>query len=715
VSACGAAGLGGAGAGTGGTPESLRNLPPRHDPPLDLSDDDDLGRARGNYDALPLSDASRGERRRELLAAYRQRIDRLINDSRDEAFARFQTALELWDARELRGDRVPDDIDRVEPIAQTIYKRFSKNGADRESAAALVVLQAAHPERTGEYDKTWNDIAAYTDDLAVAEMGTGAERARTIAILEDVTAHFPSAWATKKLVDLYVARQDMVNKAVNGKNTGVLHAHPDRGMVRPQWNVIRAYARAWKLEDSVPVVDKMAGGFADLPELRKRLHAALEGGGGETWVALAAAYFPDEQRDPGDIGTALAICEMGAEKLPQALEPRKCAAEVGRVTDRVPLAIRWVEAARRIAPDDRDTGDIAARLYLVRIADELQAERVDAARAHMQEIVSFYGEAARRWTEKPLDTKLSDAYLTFGRGLYNLGEIEDAQRELDLAQAQSKTPLPQVMEEKATILFKTGHYLEAAQQYQRAAALPRSTPLETTYDQSRLSRLAGEAWQQAGDKKRAQGLFQRAMQGWKEVLGASVRPGLLPLVYAEEARCSYDLGQADRAVQQLNQALDTDPDQPGIYGDAVAFLVTRGRYADALDAYHRALGRDQVTEYIKVYTSLWMVDAAQIRGVEADRFALDYLAQVEKGGRWFHQLARFKLGKMSFDELLAKADTRGKRAEAYFYEAMNRYAKGDKRGAERLLGDVVSTQMLGFFEYDMANFYLAHGPPNRPR
>src|SRR5262249_56628464 len=118
------------------------------------------------------------------------------------------------------------------------------------------------------------------------------------------------------------------------------------------------------------------------------------------------------------------------------------------------------------------------------------------------------------------------------------------------------------------------------------------------------------------------------------------------------------------------KALDADPDSPGIYGDVIAFLAPRSQYDEARDAYHRALGRPDVTEYLKVYTSLWIVDQARIAKRDVDAGAQEYLTGVANGGKWYHQLARFKLGKLPSSELLAKADTPRKRAHASFSQAM---------------------------------------------
>jgi lipoprotein NlpI len=194
-------------------------------------------------------------------------------------------------------------------------------------------------------------------------------------------------------------------------------------------------------------------------------------------------------------------------------------------------------------------------------------------------------------------------------------------------------------------------------------------------------------------------------------MGAALPPRARAQANGEIGRLYHALGQQDKAMQALAAAVDTDPEQTGIYGDVISFLATRGHLPEALDAYHRALGRAEVSEYLKAYTSFWMMDLAKLRGVAPDPSTTQFLASIAKGEKWYHLLARFKLGQMTFPQLVARADTRGKRAEAYFYEAMARYAAGEDGRAEKLLREVLATEMLGFFEHDMAAYYLKNGPP----
>jgi tetratricopeptide (TPR) repeat protein len=310
--------------------------------------------------------------------------------------------------------------------------------------------------------------------------------------------------------------------------------------------------------------------------------------------------------------------------------------------------------------------------------------------------------------ESPLDEILADAYFAMGRGYYNVGEIDHATTYLTKATQVKKTP--DALEQLGTIAHKRGRWQEAATRFNEAAAIERDAPLEDRMEKARLRRLVGEAYLRGKDRARAETEFMKALDSWTEIVGADLERSQLALAYTEMARLRYALGHSEDAITDFERAVDADPEQPSVYADVIAFLFTRGHYLSAVDAWHRGVHRTEVTEYFKVYTTLWIQALARLRGENPEAFAHDYLAS-RNGRRWFHELARYGSGRISYEELLAKADTRGKRAEAFFYEALTRYGKGDRAGAEKLLRRVVATDMLGFFEYDMATYFLDHGPP----
>ncbi len=69
---------------------------------------------------------------------------------------------------------------------------------------------------------------------------------------------------------------------------------------------------------------------------------------------------------------------------------------------------------------------------------------------------------------------------------------------------------------------------------------------------------------------------------------------------------------------------------------------------------------------------------------------------------------------MTYEQMLAAADTSGKRAEIYFYEGMRRLGDGKSDDAHDLWQKVIDTRMFSFFEFEMASRYLRVGAPTTP-
>ncbi len=84
-----------------------------------------------------------------------------------------------------------------------------------------------------------------------------------------------------------------------------------------------------------------------------------------------------------------------------------------------------------------------------------------------------------------------------------------------------------------------------------------------------------------------------------------------------------------------------------------------------------------------------------------------------KGKQWYHQLARFHLGRASFAELASKAKTKGQRAELDFYQSMRLVQQGKVAPARRLWQKIVDSEMMAFSEYKMVRRYLSRGAPTQ--
>ena len=171
----------------------------------------------------------------------------------------------------------------------------------------------------------------------------------------------------------------------------------------------------------------------------------------------------------------------------------------------------------------------------------------------------------------------------------------------------------------------------------------------------------------------------------------------------EVGRLLYLLGRHAEALQKFDEALEQDADRDQSYIDIVAFLVQNGETDAALGIYHRALARPgrAVSEYVKVYTSLWVLDLSR-RTTKVARPQGGGLPRARsisgtascgphRGAAWYHLLARYAVGKLSYEQALAAADTAGKRAEIYFYEGMRRLSDGKADDAHQLWQKVIDT------------------------
>src|SRR5690606_13943305 len=230
------------------------------------------------------------------------------------------------------------------------------------------------------------------------------------------------------------------------------------------------------------------------------------------------------------------------------------------------------------------------------------------------------------------------------------------------------------------------------------------------YQQCRILRLLGEAHLAGGDEEQAASRFRAAMVAW-HALAKEVRlpPPYLAEALVEQGKILWRLGERDTALVAFDAAVDADPDGASTHADVVAFLIVRGEYERALDAYHRALGSRAIDDYFKVYMSLWVLAEARRQGRPVDPVAREFLAGRD-GPLWYDDLARFAGGRLALDALESRATTRGRRAELLYYSAvLGGDLRRDPARARRLLQGVVATGMVLFFEYEMAQHWLANG------
>jgi tetratricopeptide (TPR) repeat protein len=681
---------------------------PRTDAPLELAYDQDLEEARDRYEALAPGAAGREEMRSALGSEYARRIRVALEDAehRYQAYEMLMQLASLWTPAELHGGA--PGMDAYLADAHAVRDVFARAGGDLEAVSALYFLDAADPAVRNVDENPYlteiEEIYEFTNELAVASFGEGAERSRPIEILDAVVAWLPSRTVVDGLVTRVRERQTALLGRFRdkGPSADLIRAH-GAGLFRASWTIVRALARGGRLDEAPARLAEFESLGSDA-ELAAKVGQALGPGAGEEhWIALAA-LFQNEDPEQADPDAALRILLEGARRLPGSAELRYAAAAVARDMERAVQSIALYEQGMAIAPG-REAAEALAELYSIRVAALALAERPHAARDALAVLEKFHAQAAQRWPSEPLEADLAQAYASMGRGMVGLGELALARSYLEKSQAKRRNHDAVAL--LGTIALKQDRFEQALAYFEEALAMKAPSVYEQ-FERARVLRLAGDAQAGLGRHELAEQRWRESIEAWQDLdQSVELPPRFQGELLVEKARAQWALGDVDSAVRAFENAVDADADGEDTHTSVVSFLITRGDYERALDTYHRALGNHAMSDYAKVYMSLWMMAEARRRGQTPDPLAHAFL-RGRDGTLWYDELARFATGRVGLSALESRASTRGRRAELWYYEAVLGDT-GNERAVRALLERVVGTDMVLFFEYDMAKYWLSEG------
>jgi tetratricopeptide (TPR) repeat protein len=346
----------------------------------------------------------------------------------------------------------------------------------------------------------------------------------------------------------------------------------------------------------------------------------------------------------------------------------------------------------------------------------------DRLRARLTEIQRRYGNDRIKVHDTEID-------LAVAHGLLNAGQVDRAQGLFEKAPRTVDVSL-----ELADIAQKRGDARLAVRVLEQAMAELRGSTREKNTvgfvgTEARVAKAQGAAYDMAGQREDAVSAWKVAQRNWEVLLVQFTRTrdtGNAAEAAMEVARMQYLLGQRPEALERFGEALERSDEHYENFIDAILFLVLQGDVDGALDVYRRALAKpgSAINEEHKVYTSLWILDLTRRAGRPPDPNAEAFLRAIDRRkihlrphrvSAWYRLLVRYTLGGLSHEQLLAQADTPGKKAEAYFYQAMRSLAEGKSDEAHALWNRVLETRMFKFFEYEMAARYLRTGAPVRVR
>lgn len=710
----------------------------------ELTTDEDADRTRQDLELLPEGDPRRLASRQALVRFYAAQAEKSLSRGHDEdAFSIFTSALALFEAAELQDPARPPAADPLLPVAEKLDQRFSRRGSHPEVITALAVQIALRPKEARPQER-YRALADWMSRQSSGMQDLMRSRGRGLSALladpppnlqsdlEQTYRVWPSWFVRDQLVPLY--RAEAQSQMAGGKRDpreflqSLSRSLRRKGLVDgPAFKLARLYLRCSRPGDAVAAIEKLprlTGEEGKLLDLLKETLASTPNPKsadepdrmmGAIKLALALSQNVE------DAEVSLQICRDVAKRTPALTPAYLCIGELATALERKGMAVRALEQARTQAPGERAVWEMLGKLYVERLSELVSAERTQELSTALSQIEAYYQRMRKEFPESSAALGMAVALAEVGRGYYNAGRIEEARQYLQ--RSIDAEPNPGALELLGVLELRREHFRESAATLERARAVYQASKqgdaVSKELFQARIGRLISEALSGVPDADRAREVRTRSLRAFERLLDLNrLSPERAAEVELERGRLLYDGGDREPALESFRHATelvpsddarkDKDQGPSQIFVDLLAFLVQRGEVDEALDVYHRAIGRARLSESMKVYCSLWIADLLERSKQQPDPLAKAFLSSVQ-GGKWHADLARWAVGLLPEEELLRRADTPGKLTEAEFYLGMAALRADNRTAYQQRLAKVKASNMLGFFEYEMATGYLRRG------
>jgi tetratricopeptide (TPR) repeat protein len=679
------------------------------------------------------------------------------NDDVDRVFESFHDALDLYAVAELWRDGGPklgpDERQVLATAARAVVVLFSPRGNEQAVATGLFVLSSLEPKEQA-WSQRLEQLFAWLDTGAQMAGSSRAAVTTPLDVLEGVANVWPSPTVVDRLTALALDRQDRLSHSLRrplgtGANRSAIGdlLLDSEAMQSLAINLAALYLRCGEIPRAKGALDRLAGKPGDDPELRQLVNQASRSkASAGDFLALARRFLPHHEllggtsNDRLDPPAAAEVLRRGLERYPNDTDMLVLASRVARFQPAPFLALRYLEEAQLVLEKKRASADVLGEisaeqleLSFSRLRVHIDPDRIEPAAREAEALRQRFAENRRRFGDSRIKLKDADIDFELARGFVDAGLIDRAEPLFMRARRQAESSVELTLQ-LGKLVSKRGDAGRAAQILRDALDNEeRNAPAEETVifveSEAKLARALGDAYEVAGRIDEARRAWKQAAHGWERLMVEQLRRknlGASSEATFEVGRLYYLLGRHADGIQKFNEAIEQDEGRDQTYIDTLAFLVQHGESEAALDIYRRVLAKPTrvVSEYVKVYSSLWILDITRRGSKTPDPTAEAFLRSLDarklhlrpaRAAAWYVPLARYAIGRLTYEQILPLADTAGKRAELYFYEAMRRLAEGRSDDAHTLWNKVLETKMFSFFEFDMASRYLRTGAPTSPR
>ncbi|MEZ4410264.1 MAG: hypothetical protein R3A52_27860 [Polyangiales bacterium] len=638
-------------------------------------------------------------------------LDALQTGDVDGALDNLRAALVHHTPAELSAGGLPDTFG---PVARELLQWAEPRGDEVRALIASRLLRALQPpDPAGE--STWREVTEWGQRNRQDFRRGWVREAELAALFRDVARVVPAQDVLEAAADHFVGWRREVFDVRNGPPIEPRSLQFDEarqyqaGLRTAKIQLALLFLRVGDLREAANRVTALGPG-PDGAGVAAVLGSLAQGEGGADRLFELAESLNGSREGTADNAAVSGVCRDGRRRFPTDARFARCLALAAYREHDYGLTSAHLAAAARLRADDQSTLRVALEAAAEWLQREVGAEGQAAGRRAYARAIELLGVWRRRYEGQlpPVaEADLEDLAAQFELAAGDLGEAR-----AHLERATRATPASrEAFFTLSEIAWRHREGAEALRWLDEGQRLPlRATESDSLIRPMFALRRALAT--QVTDPAAARPLWEEALSQW-EAMARNSQGRAQANAHLHRSTALDALGRHDDAQAALVAAVDAAPDDRDVAGRAIAFSLSRGQWRSARDLDQRARAQLTLDRPWQVYFALWGMVAARLGNLPEDGGAHVLIQSVSEGANeysaWTVRLAQRYTGALDREGLLRYARTPGQRAEGLFYDAMLRLAAGETAGAEADLRAVLETQVLHYYEYEIAWEMLSRG------
>ncbi|MGB9341602.1 MAG: hypothetical protein WCB63_20335, partial [Polyangiales bacterium] len=247
---------------------------------------------------------------------------------------------------------------------------------------------------------------------------------------------------------------------------------------------------------------------------------------------------------------------------------------------------------------------------------------------------------------------------------------------------------------------------EAEQRFRRAFDLSPSATLADDVRRAEIVENLGNTSRAQGKTSEMTAQYNAALAAWTEARD-QVEGATGAIVEMRRGVLLDQLGRHELAADAFESAMTFAPQWRDVYAGILAHLVSAPVDIElASSVWRRSQLHLSLAPEWKVYFTLWIQFITARAGESPVAEHSELLRSLGGSSSWWGKLASFGAGDLDYAGLMSVASSLGERTEALYYEGTRLFIEGDQQGARKQLQEVLDTNMVSFFEFEMARKLL---------